>query len=435
MNVLKQKIHALSTWVSGHHRLSIAIVLGIATICMLMAFRFVFYSGSKLLSEKNYQHALELQKDQLHTSTHNFVLFIDLARQNIKNGHPDWSQQQIDDRVKYLAYQRVYQLEFRANAFISIKTLLDKNGGSRYAVYFANPNDPSREETALSTELTDLDNKHFAQEELDNLCQRGKTYQIRSFTDPVSGKIRERISYSEFYPDYNWIISMSVDTDNLQQYTQQTEGQIIPALRLYMILFFLTILALVLLTIFFILHTEKEYFGTQNKELQQQVNWDTLTSAHSRKYGAELLERELQSARNSLDACDTAVMMLDVDHFKKFNDQYGHAVGDAVLREVVLAIRRVSRSSDRIIRWGGDEFIGIFYGLKRSHTDLMIEKILHAVAEIRILAGDTEVHVSVSIGFAFFYPNDKNVQAVLDRADAALYEAKKAGRGQGRTAD
>lgn len=435
MKALKKKLRSLSAWVSEHHRLSITMVLCLTTICMLMAFSYVFRSGSKLLSEQTYQHVLDLQKEQLRISTHNFVLFLDLERQDLKKEHPDWSQEQIDNKVKQLAYQRAHQLGFRANAFISIKQVLDYDGGSRYAISFANPRYPSREGTSFSTEITDSQERHFFQEELDDIRQDGKACQTHSFTDPESGKIGERISYSELYPDYDWIISISVDTDNLQQYTQRTEGRILPSLRNYMILFFLVILALVLLTIFLILHTDKEYFGKQKKELQQQINWDTLTSAHSRKYGSELLEREWEHYQHSLEANDTAIMMLDIDHFKEFNDKYGHAVGDAVLREVVLAVRRASRSSDRIIRWGGDEFVGIFYGLKRIHTELMMDKILRSIAQIRIPIGSTEIQVTVSMGFAFFQPSDKNGQAVLQRADAALYEAKKTGRNRGKTAD
>ena len=435
MKALKQKLRPLSVWVSGHHRLSIVIVLSFATLCLLMAFSFVFHSGVRLLSEKTYQHSVELQKEQLHISTHNFILFVEQMRHNTKEEHPDWSQEQIDAKVKQLAYQRVYQLEFRNGAFISIKQVQDYNGGSRYATSFANPLYPGREGTALSTEITDSHERPFFLEELENIRQYGQTDQTHSTMDPETGKVRERISYSEFYPDYDWIVSMSIDTDSLQQYTQQTESRIIPPLRRYMILFFLTILGMVLLTVFFILHSDKEYFGTQKKELQQQINWDTLTSAHSRKYGAELLNREWENYQHSLTANDTAIMILDVDHFKNFNDQYGHAVGDAVLREVVLAIRRASRSSDRIIRWGGDEFVGIFYGLKRIHTELMMEKILRSIAQIRIPIGSTEIQVTVSMGFAFFQPSDKDGQAVLQRADAALYEAKKAGRNRGKTAD
>lgn len=435
MKALKEKFRPLSVWVSGHHQLSIAIVLSVATLCLLMAFSFVFHSGARLLSEKTYQHAVELQQEQLHISTHNFILLIDLIRQEIKEEHPDWSPEQIDVRVKQIAYQRVHQLEFRNNAFISIKQVRDYNGGSRYAVLFANPRNPEHEGTSLSTELTDSNQKHYFLEQLEGIRQAGKIAQVHSCPEPESGKILERLSYSEAYPDYDWIVTMSIDADTLQQYPQKNESQIVPQLRLYMVLFFLSILAMVLLTVFFILHSDKEYFGTQKKELQQQINWDTLTSAHSRKYGAELLRREWENYQHRLTANDTAVMMLDIDHFKEFNDQYGHDIGDAVLREVVLAIRRASRSSDSIIRWGGDEFVGIFYGLKRTHTELMIEKILHAINDIHISIGSTEIKVTVSMGFAFFQSGDSDEQVVLKRADEALYEAKKAGRNQGKTVD
>lgn len=123
-------------------------------------------------------------------------------------------------------------------------------------------------------------------------------------------------------------------------------------------------------------------------------------------------------------------MMLDIDHFKQVNDRYGHEAGDRVLREVVTAVRRATRSSDHIIRWGGDEFVGVFSGLNPQYVDFLITKILQSVAAISVPVQDSTISVTVSLGFPI-PSKDTDIRAVLERADTALYRAKQKGRNQG----
>lgn len=160
--------------------------------------------------------------------------------------------------------------------------------------------------------------------------------------------------------------------------------------------------------------------------LRRQVNWDALTGANSRQFGTDELSHSFENYKAGLPS--PAVMMLDVDNFKSVNDTFGHDAGDEVLKKIVGAIYSNCRSSDKIIRWGGDEFVGIFDGMKRDVCRHLMENILSSVSQIPFSFGGEDFRVTVSIGFAYFQPSDFGYEAVLSRADDALYHSKAHGK-------
>jgi two-component system, cell cycle response regulator len=160
---------------------------------------------------------------------------------------------------------------------------------------------------------------------------------------------------------------------------------------------------------------------------------DFLTGFHNRRYLHSRLREELaraQRARKSI-----ACLMIDVDHFKRINDQYGHLAGDTVLREVAHRIDTEMRISDTGARFGGDEFAMVLAQAGMPDGEKVAERILHAVRNrpVTVKAG-TEELVTLSIGVAVASPGpgtrDYKVLAerLIAEADAALYRAKSAGR-------
>ena len=160
---------------------------------------------------------------------------------------------------------------------------------------------------------------------------------------------------------------------------------------------------------------------------------DVLTGWHNRRYLTVRLGEEL--ARAKRDRYSVVCLMLDVDHFKNVNDTWGHAAGDAVLRELAQRIESQVRASDVAARYGGEEFVVLLPNTEIDSASLLAERIRGAisVAPFELPCGET-VTITVSIGIADVMPGteEKDLKTLGDsliaRADVALYAAKSAGR-------
>ncbi len=156
-------------------------------------------------------------------------------------------------------------------------------------------------------------------------------------------------------------------------------------------------------------------------ELELLATRDSLTNALTRRHWATLFESELERAKRS--GRSTAVMALDLDHFKAVNDTHGHQAGDKVLVAFVAHINRYLRQNDRLARFGGEEFILLL-------PETSLEQAQNVAERIRAgLAGSTEKpSCTVSIGVTATRDGHETMDAVLARADAAMYRAKDGGR-------
>ena len=162
---------------------------------------------------------------------------------------------------------------------------------------------------------------------------------------------------------------------------------------------------------------------------------DVLTGWHNRRYLQIRLLEELARARR--DRSHVVCLMLDVDHFKRINDRWGHVAGDAVLRELASRIDAEVRASDVAARYGGEEFVVLLPDTNTGAAERLAERIRAAIASgpFTLPDGDS-VTVTVSVGIAAVCPDpgDDDLKtagdALLARADVAMYRAKSAGRDQ-----
>jgi diguanylate cyclase (GGDEF)-like protein len=163
------------------------------------------------------------------------------------------------------------------------------------------------------------------------------------------------------------------------------------------------------------------------ESLKAQSIRDPLTDLFNRRYLTETLEREFARAQRS--GAPVAVMMLDVDHFKRFNDSFGHDAGDAVLRELGAFFRRSIRTEDIACRYGGEEFCLVLPQMARDGARQRAESIRAGVARLEVRSGDRVLEpVTLSLGVALFPEDAGTIASVLAAADAALYQAKREGR-------
>jgi diguanylate cyclase (GGDEF)-like protein/PAS domain S-box-containing protein len=168
--------------------------------------------------------------------------------------------------------------------------------------------------------------------------------------------------------------------------------------------------------------------------LHNQSIRDPLTGLYNRRYLEETLERETRRAVRAEQGL--GVMMLDLDHFKKFNDTHGHDAGDAVLRETASFLLKSVRAEDIVCRFGGEEFIVILPAADLKTTQARAERIRNRLREMTVLhQGQSVGMVTASIGVAELPQHGTSPQVLIAAADAALYRAKKEGRDRVITAD
>lgn len=162
------------------------------------------------------------------------------------------------------------------------------------------------------------------------------------------------------------------------------------------------------------------------KEVENMAITDGLTRLHTRRHLMERFVEEVSRAK--LRKSSLSLLMLDVDHFKRVNDQYGHLTGDVVLREIGRLITGHTREIDITGRYGGEEFCAVLPDTDKQGAMLVAERIRAAVHDEKIKAYDAALHVSLSIGVATFPEDAQQLDEILDKADWALYRAKKQGR-------
>ncbi len=153
---------------------------------------------------------------------------------------------------------------------------------------------------------------------------------------------------------------------------------------------------------------------------------DSLTNVYTRRHILERFKEELR--RSTARGIKLSFLMIDVDYFKHFNDQYGHLTGDQILREITRVIRESVREIDICGRYGGEEFSVILPDTDRGGAKFVAERIRTTVAQAMIRAYDTMIRTTVSCGIATFPDDGKQVDELIDKADWALYRAKKSGR-------
>jgi two-component system cell cycle response regulator len=155
---------------------------------------------------------------------------------------------------------------------------------------------------------------------------------------------------------------------------------------------------------------------------------DPLTGIYNRRYAAQHLLRVMERARETDGVF--AVMMMDLDKFKSINDRFGHDAGDAVLKEFTRRLQENIRGVDLVARFGGEEFFVAMPDIDHAAAGQAAERIRRAVedAPFVVPAASGPIHVTVSIGVAIAGPRDGDAEAIIKRADSALYRAKDDGR-------
>ncbi len=174
------------------------------------------------------------------------------------------------------------------------------------------------------------------------------------------------------------------------------------------------------------LQTQLIEIGLLQSKLREQAIRDSLTNLFNRRYLEETLERELaRAAREDYPVC---VIMIDLDHFKRVNDTYGHEAGDEVLKALATTLSEQCRRGDFACRYGGEEFVVVMPNLNTDTAYERAENIRQSLNSLHVPYGHYHLTTTISIGIACYPINGDTRESILRAADQAMYGAKEAGR-------
>lgn len=337
------------------------------------------------------------------------------------------SKNYLDTLNKNNILNRIENLNFNNDSYITVNEILNYSGGENYAKVLINPKNKDLVGQTISSDILDKDGNNIYSKELDGINEYGETFYTSSF-NILDENPSERLVYSKIFKDFNWVISMHIYLDDLENYIaniNESSGNI--AFRTaYLAFIFLILFTLLCFLILYII--ERKYLNHSKTLIESQINKDELTNAIGRRGGVFELNKSF--AHFKLMRNDVCIMMFDIDKFKTINDTFGHNIGDIVLKEVSKTVAYSIREVDILIRWGGDEFIVIFYGLKKENALFIGEKIASTICNLDIPELNNNFKPSISIGLSYFDENDTSYKDALERADIALYKSKSNGRNQ-----
>jgi len=168
----------------------------------------------------------------------------------------------------------------------------------------------------------------------------------------------------------------------------------------------------------------------KNDMLEKLSMYDGLTNIRNRRFFDETFEKTFSEIKR--DKKSLAVLMIDIDFFKPYNDNYGHGQGDETLRKVAKALEKtIKRASDFVARYGGEEFVILLKDINKDGVEAVANNLLNAVRELKITHEFSKIenYVTVSIGASFYNSNsDITKLELLLKADEALYNVKNSGR-------
>lgn len=214
-------------------------------------------------------------------------------------------------------------------------------------------------------------------------------------------------------------VSVSIPVKNLQEKLQRN----MVAIGLYGLLVTAALVATVSVLVIRLVRLLNQARATVEKLAIS----DSLTGVSNRRHGMELMANEISKAQrlNHPLCC----LLIDIDHFKQINDNYGHSAGDQVLIKVAAAMQKALRRYDILFRYGGEEFVVIFPELTLAEARISAERIRQICAELPLSTEDgQQIRLTLSGGLTALQEMDSDADRLLKRADAALYQAKGNGR-------
>ncbi|MEZ5425699.1 MAG: GGDEF domain-containing protein [Pyrinomonadaceae bacterium] len=200
------------------------------------------------------------------------------------------------------------------------------------------------------------------------------------------------------------------------------DSELFVSTNIHTLVFGLVFISILILTFSFSLMINDKFMA----EILRLATLDALTEIYNRAALEKLINKEMD--RSKRYGLPMSILLLDLDHFKKVNDNYGHQVGDFTLKTLVQSITKVLRDHDILGRFGGEEFMILLPDTDLKNSQIVAERVRRMVEKTKIRMGKTTLKVTISIGLATLRKEGDNFQDLFRRADLGLYKAKQTGR-------
>ncbi|MCT4618324.1 MAG: sensor domain-containing diguanylate cyclase [Marinisporobacter sp.] len=258
-----------------------------------------------------------------------------------------------------------------------------------------------------------IKNKSMYKEPLFSGIEQGLVKGYKGF-DEIQYKEKDYFIYYEPIDQTNWSIVQLIDEDEMMKQLHELMEKIIMTY---------VIGTIFLLGVIFINIIERKNI---EEELKIQARTDPLTGANNRSYFMKKAHETFEYVKEEKKLY--AVLLMDIDYFKKVNDTYGHHIGDEVLKNVVRSSLDHLRESDIFGRIGGEEFAIVLINTGQKSAFHIAERLRKKLSRLCIDTKKGQIHITVSIGISYLKESDENFEQILERADEGLYEAKRSGR-------
>lgn len=336
----------------------------------------------------------------------------------------------VEKKVADMFCSAIYQMTFEdVNTYMWVNKILVPTGGDGYAIRVIHPNAKDTEYVLpLSTNTLDAAGKTtpYLTELNGVMDDDGEVYFTYAFRLLNSQEIGTKLTYAKLYEPYQWVVAMGVYVEDINPFIVAAQSHIITITAILVGTFLLASVGLFTSHYLLIQRVQRHSLAVQTKNLTEEIAHDDLTGARSRKAAVVDLERYFDLYKQTGE--EIALMVFDFDYFKQINDNYGHDIGDKILKGVSDVIRHGIRTTDHLYRWGGDEFVITCVGLKSENAEWVAKNQIRLANEYRC-EGAEDIHPSLSFGVTYFSPGDQSYQDTIKRADRALYVAKKMNKG------
>jgi len=235
------------------------------------------------------------------------------------------------------------------------------------------------------------------------------------------------MAYAKLYEPYDWIIAYGVYLDDINGFMEDVKTESQSLINRWIALLSLMLVGLFSIGLGLITYLERRIKVKETHALKLELDSDSLTQAYSRRALDFYLLNAFERYQNGEES--PLFLLADIDDFKRINDQYGHIMGDKVLKLFASTIIERNRKEDRVYRMGGDEFIFVYEGVREENDELLVQIILDCVRGIDIEG----IKITSSIGYGRFIKVDNSAQDLINRIDKALYKAKNKGKNSSST--